>query len=91
MMYSDIINTLIHTEKSTIAEANGKYLFWVKIKATKHQIKKAVENIYKINVRKVNTHIFSGKSKRVRYQLGYTPDWKKAIVTLKKGQKVEIK
>ncbi len=90
-MISEVINTLIHTEKSTVDEANGKYLFWVKIKATKHQIKKAVEDIYKVNITKVNTNIFPGKSKRVRHQLGYTPDWKKAIVTLKQGQKIDIK
>ena len=91
MIYSDIINTLIHTEKSTVDEAKGKYLFWVKTKATKHQVKKAVENMYKVNVTKVNTSIFSGKSKRVRQVLGYTPDWKRAIVTLKEGQKIEVK
>jgi large subunit ribosomal protein L23 len=91
MICPDIINTLIHTEKSTVDEANGKYLFWVKINSTKIQIKEAVESIYKVNVVKVNTSIFPGKSKRVRYQLGYTPDWKKAIVTLKAGQKIEIK
>ena len=91
MMYSDIINTLIHTEKSTIQEESGKFLFWVKNTATKHQIKKAVEVIYRVNVRKVNTHVLPGKAKRVRQQLGYVPDWKKAIVTLKEGQKIEIK
>lgn len=91
MIYSDSINTLIHTEKSSIDEAKSKYLFWVKIKATKHQIKKAIENIYKVNVTKVNTNILPGKAKRVRQQLGYMPDWKKAVVTLKEGQKIEIK
>jgi len=90
-MISEVLNTLIHTEKSTVDEANGKYLFWVKIKSTKHQIKKAVQDIYKVNVTKVNTNIFPGKSKRVRQQLGYTPDWKKAVVTLKQGQKIDIK
>ena len=91
MIYSDIINTLIHTEKSTVDEAKGKYLFWVKTKATKLQVKRAVENMYKVSVKKVNTNIFPGKSKRVRQELGYTPDWKKAIVTLKEGQKIEVK
>ena len=91
MIYSDIINTLIHTEKSTADESKGKYLFWVKTKATKLQVKRAVENMYKVNVKKVNTIIFPGKSKRVRQELGYTPDWKKAIVTLREGQKIEVK
>ena len=86
-----IIKTLIHTEKSTKQEEKGKYLFWVNKKATKIQIKEAVEKNYKVDVTKVNTYIMPGKEKRVRYQLGYTPDWKKAIVTLKESQKIEIK
>lgn len=91
MICADIINTLIHTEKGTIDESIGKYLFWVKMRATKHQIKKAVEDIYKVTVTKVNTKIAPGKAKRVRHQLGYTCNWKKATVTLKQGQKIEIK
>lgn len=90
-MKLDIIKTLIHTEKSTKQEEKGKFLFWVNEEATKNQIKEAVEKKYKVAVTKVNTHIMPGKEKRVRYQLGYTPDWKKAIVTLKEGQKIEIK
>jgi large subunit ribosomal protein L23 len=91
-MYTDIINTLIHTEKGAAQEEQqSKYLFWVKIKATKPQIKQAVEGIYKVNVTKVNTHIAPGKAKRVRQQLGYKSDWKKAVVTLKEGQKIEVK
>ena len=86
----DIINSLVHTEKSSIAEALGKYVFWVKGDATKVDIKKAVENIYKVNVTKVNITICPGKAKRVRYHLGYAPDWKKAQVTLKPGEKIEV-
>ncbi len=91
MIYPDIINTLIHTEKSSQQEEKGKYLFWVKKQATKQRIKMAVEALYKVELIKVNTYILPGKAKRVRYQLGYTPDWKKAVVTLKEGQKIEIK
>lgn len=90
-MYSDTLNTLIHTEKSTIHEEKGKFLFKVRKSANKLQIKKAIEDVYKVDVRKVNTYIMPGKAKRVRQQLGYIPDWKKAIVTLKEGQKIEIK
>lgn len=85
-----IINSLIHTEKSSFAEVLGKYVFWVKNNASKVEIKKAVEKIYKVNVVKVNTSICPGKAKRVRNQLGYTPNWKKAQVTLKAGEKIEI-
>lgn len=85
----DIIKALIRTEKSTLREPEGKYLFLVNIKANKLQIKRAVEDTYKVKVKEVNTHICHGKLKRVRYQLGLTTDTKKAIVTLKEGQKIE--
>lgn len=86
---SDIIKALIRTEKSTQYEPEGKYLFLVKNSANKIEIKRAVEQIYKVKVKDVNTFISMGKLKRVRYQLGRTPDLKKAIVTLKEGQKIE--
>lgn len=85
-----IIKSLIRTEKATnINEPEGKYLFLVDISSNKHQIKQAVEEIYKVKVRTVNTQICQGKLRKVRYQLGRTPDLKKAVVTLKEGQKIE--
>ena len=86
---SSIIKSLIRTEKSTLTEPAGKYLFLVGTAANKIQIKKAVEEVYKVKVQDVNTFVSLGKMKRVRHQLGRTPDSKKAIVTLKKGQKIE--
>jgi large subunit ribosomal protein L23 len=91
MKYPEVIKTLIHTEKSTVQEQDGKFLFWVNMRATKPEIKKAVEDIYKVNVTKVNTLVMPRKAKRVRQQLGYVSEWKKAIVTLKEGQKIEVK
>ena len=86
-----IIKSLIRTEKVTmINEPQGKYLFLVDNSSNKLQIKKAVEEIYKVKVKSVNTYIMQGKLRRVRYQLGRVPDTKKAIVTLKEGQKIEI-
>jgi len=85
----DIIRALIRTEKTTLYEPKGKYFFLVNNAANKIQIKRAVEQIYKVKVRDVNTFISMGKLKKVRYQLGRTPDLKKAIVTLKEGQKIE--
>jgi len=67
-----------------------KYLFSVSKSANKIQIKKAVEDIYKVKVLNVNTQMVPGKLKRVRTQLGRTPDWKKAVVTLKEGQKIDL-
>jgi len=84
----EIIKSLLRTEKSTLYEPAGKYLFLVDKGANKLQIKKAVEEIYKVKVRDVHTCIYLGKMKRVRHQLGKTPDIKKAVVTLKEGQKI---
>ncbi len=85
-----IIRTLLRTEKGTALEPERKYFFQVTAKANKVQIKKAVEEIYKVKVVSVNTTVMPGKRKRVRQEYGYTPDWKKAVVTLKEGQKIEI-
>lgn len=85
----DIIKALIRTEKSTVYEPDAKYLFLVNNKANKIQIKRAVEQIYKVKVKAVNTFISAGKLKRVRHQLGRTPESKKAVVTLKTGQKID--
>lgn len=86
----DIIKSLIRTEKSTINEPLNKYLFLVDNTANKTEIKKAVEEIYKVKVSAVNTLIAAGKLKRVRHQLGKTRDTKKAVVTLKQGHKIDI-
>lgn len=84
-----IIKSLIRTEKTTLQEPQGKYLFLVSPAANKIQIRRAIEEIYKVKVQGVNTFVSQGKLKRVRHQLGRTPATKKAIVTLKEGQKIE--
>jgi len=89
-IHYDIIKALLRTEKSTAYEPLGKYLFLVDKSSNKIQIKQAVEQIYKVKVKDVNTFILRGKLKRVRYQVGKTPDFKKAIVTLKEGQKIDV-
>jgi large subunit ribosomal protein L23 len=86
----DVIKALIRTEKSTLYEPLGKYLFLVSKSSNKTEIKKAVETIYKVKVEAVNTSIYRGKMKRVRYQVGKTADFKRAIVTLKAGQKIDV-
>jgi large subunit ribosomal protein L23 len=58
--------------------------------ANKIEIKKAVEDIYKVKVGSVNTLMARGKLKRVRYTTGKSADWKKAVVTLKEGSKIDI-
>jgi len=86
----DIIKALIRTEKSTQYEPDRKYLFLVNPAANKIQVKRAVEQVYKVKVKDVNTFISAGKLKRVRYHLGRTPESKKAIVTLREGQKIVV-
>lgn len=84
-----VIRELLRTEKGVLAARHNKYFFSVHRTANKIQIKRAVEDVYKVKVLDVNTQWVSGKLKRVRRQLGKTPDWKKAVVTLKEGQKID--
>lgn len=86
----EVIKSLVKTEKSTAYQPQGKYLFLVQRSANKIQVKQAVEQIYKVKVKDVNTFIARGKLKRVRHQIGRTPSVKKAVVTLKEGQKIEV-
>lgn len=85
-----VVKTLIRTEKGTTLQTLNKYLFCVANDANKIEIKKAIEEIFKVRVASVNTLFVRGKKKRVRYKEGMTPDWKKAIVSLKEGHKIEV-
>ena len=82
MRPEDIILAPIVTEKSNDDMQIGKYTFKVAKKATKVDIKNAVEKLFEVKVLKVNTVSVKGKSKRVGYHQGKTSDWKKAIVTI---------
>ncbi len=86
----DVVKTLLRTEKGTILEPHRQYVFQVYNSANKAEIKKAIEEIYSVKVQSVNTALFPGKQKRVRQEYGKTSDWKKAIVTLKDGFKIDI-
>ena len=88
-LYS-VIKNLMRTEKGTNIAHLNKYIFKVDPRATKIEIKQAVEKLYKVKVNDVNTINSAGKLKRVRYKAGYTSDWKKAIVTLKPGSKIDM-
>lgn len=88
-VYDVIVKPWI-TEKGTKQGSQGKYFFHVHPKATKGQIKKAVEEVFNVKVLSVNTMNVGGRWKRVRLQPGMTSDWKKAIVTVKPGQKIEL-
>ena len=86
----DTLVSLLRTEKGTELLPLNKYMFIVGMKANKIQVKEAVEQIYKVKVTKVNVLIAPGMAKRVRYQLGWTADWKKAIVTFNQGDKIDV-
>jgi len=86
----DIVKGLLRTEKGADMMPFNKYLFWVDTKANKVEIRDAIENIYKVKVDKVNTLNIKGKPKRVRYTVGMTSAWKKAVVTLKEGNKIDV-
>ena len=88
----DHIQTILLTEKATLlSEKLNKYVFRVSPSANKLQIKRAIEVIFKKKVADVNTANFAGKKKRERKaDFGRRPHWKKAIVTLKAGEKLDI-
>ena len=83
----DIIIAPVITEKSMSGIADKKYTFKVAKDANKIQIAKAVEEIFKVKVAKVNTMSVRGQARRMGRYEGYTASWKKAIVTLKEGSK----
>lgn len=83
----DIIKRPIITEKSMAQGAEKKYTFEVPTDVNKIEIKKAVEELFKVKVKSVNTMNCSGKFKRMGVHVGKRPDWKKAIVTLTEDSK----
>ncbi|HOB22801.1 MAG: 50S ribosomal protein L23 [Firmicutes bacterium] len=86
----DIIKRPLVTEKSTILQGEDKYTFAVDPRANKWQIKQAVEQIFGVKVIAVNTLRYKGKKRRMGRSEGYTPSWKKAVVTLAPGNKIEF-
>jgi large subunit ribosomal protein L23 len=88
----EIVKTVRITEKGTVqADQVNQYTVVVNRRANKFQIRKAVEELFKVHVMGVNTMNVRGKSRRQRTaQAGKDPDWKKAIVTLKKGEKISL-
>ena len=86
----DIIRSPVVTEKSTLASEHGQVVFDVAMDATKPEIKAAVEALFSVKVKAVNTNVRKGKIKRFRNRLGVRNDVKKAIVTLVDGQSIDI-
>ena len=86
----DVIRKPIITEKSTMASENGAVVFEVAMDANKPQIKQAVEALFGVKVKAVNTTITKGKTKRFRGQPGRRKDVKKAYVTLEEGNTIDV-
>ena len=78
------------TEKNTGLQVQGKYVFEIAREANKQQIRQAVERAFKVKVLAVNVMKVSGKTRRVGRRQVLTQSWKKAIVTLKPGDKIEF-
>ncbi len=87
----EVLRGPLLTERGTLLkETDNKVLFRVAREANKIEIKKAVEEIFKVKVERVTTMNCKGKKKRMGRHEGKRPDWKKAIVTLKEGEKLDF-
>ena len=86
----DMILSPVVTEKSTLGSEYNQVTFKVKMDATKPQIKLAVEEIFNVKVKAVNTLRQRGKVKRFRGRIGRRPDYKKAIVSLVEGETIDV-
>jgi len=88
--YLDTVISPNITEKSTAMSEFNKVVFKVDKNANKQSIKKNIEKIFKVNVVKINTINMKGKTKLVRNRKSYKSGYKKAIITLKKGQSIDL-
>jgi large subunit ribosomal protein L23 len=89
----EILEKPVLSEKSLALgerDQDKQYVFKVHIKANKKEIKKAVEEAFSVHVARVNTTRVQGKPRRVRYQPGFRSDWKKAYITLKEGETINL-
>ena len=87
---SIIIKPLVTEKGSQVREAENKYLFSVAVTANKIEIKRAVEEIFNVKFKSVQTATVHGKVKRLGVYSGKRPDWKKAVVTLEPGQTIDL-
>ena len=90
MHYSQVLRRPIISEKSTTLLAQNKYGFEVARGVSRTQIREAVEKAFGVSVTKVNVMTVHGKSRRRGMRVVSTPSWRKAVVTLKSGDKIEI-
>jgi large subunit ribosomal protein L23 len=86
----DLILSPVITEKATIASERNQVMFKVARHATKPQIKQAVEKLFDVKVKSVNTHVRKGKIKAFKGTVGEQPQVKRAIVTLEEGHRIDV-
>lgn len=86
----DIIRAPVITEKATIVSEHNQVIFRVPLTATKREVKAAVEGLFSVKVTAVNTIRVMGKVKRFRGRLGQRSGYKKAVVTLGEGQRIDV-
>lgn len=87
---ADVIKELMRTEKGTRLASRRKYFFLVSSTANKQDIKRSVEELFKVKVQDVHTSVMPGKPRRVGARWGWKPNWKRAVVTLAEGSKIEV-
>ena len=86
----DVIISPVITEKATLASESNQVMFKVALSATKPQIKEAVEKLFDVKVKSVNTLVRKGKTRMFRGTRGELSDVKKAIVTLEEGHRIDV-
>ena len=77
--YKIMLSPVVSEKGTRLSDSDNKYIFKVDRSANKIDVRRAIEQIYKVHVSQVNTMIVRGKTKRYRWQRGKTPDWKKAM------------
>ena len=87
---SIIVKPIVTEKGQRDTEANRAYYFMVHPQANKVQIRHAIQSLFNVTVTKVRTHIRPGKRRRLGYTTGIKPPWKKAMVTLKEGDMIEV-
>jgi large subunit ribosomal protein L23 len=86
----DIVRSPVITEKATAASEHNQVTFRVALDATKREVKAAVEGLFAVKVTAVNTIRMQGKTKRHRGRIGFRSDYKKAVVTLAEGSRIDV-
>lgn len=89
-IFQVLVGPHISEKAAIVADASNQYVFKVAVDATKAEIKKSVEQLFKVKVSNVNTLKVKGKTKRNRYGMSTKPTWKKAYVRLEQGQDIDF-